>query len=76
MTAGAEAIVYGQRFDGVVRITDRAASGAGRSYLLETSLDRDGYAAVKALVTDYVRQAGRTSAIARSAGTLRADRPP
>jgi hypothetical protein len=54
---GVERVLYGQRIGGCVRLSDRPASGAGRSYLVERGLERDGYAAVKALVADYTQQA-------------------
>ena len=55
MSAG-ERVIYGQRINGCVRITDRPASGAGRSYLVERECEQDGYSAPKALVADYVEQ--------------------
>jgi hypothetical protein len=70
-TAGAERILYGQRIDGVVRITDRPATETGRSYLIETGLEQDGYAALKALVTDYVREARRLEAVPMASSALR-----
>jgi hypothetical protein len=51
-------VLYGQRVNGVVRITDNPASGRGRAYLVERELEHDGYGALKALVVDYVDQAG------------------
>src|SRR5271166_2000970 len=51
-----ERVIYGQRINGCVRITDRPASGRGRSYLVERELERDGYSALKALVADYIEQ--------------------
>lgn len=62
VTAG-ERILYGQRINGIVRVTDRPAGGRGRSYLIERGLEQDGYSAVKALVADYTRQAGRLDEI-------------
>ena len=52
-----ERILYGQRVDGVVRVTDVPALGRGRAYLVERQLERDGCDAVKALVADYLQQA-------------------
>ncbi len=43
-----ERVLYGQRINGSVRITDRPASGAGRAYLVERELEQDGYSALKA----------------------------
>jgi hypothetical protein len=48
-----ERVLYGQRINGCVRITDRPACGPGRSYLVERELEQDGYSALKALVADY-----------------------
>jgi hypothetical protein len=52
-----ERVLYGQRIDGVVRVTDRPASGPGRSYLVERELEQDGNSALKPLVQDYLAQA-------------------
>jgi hypothetical protein len=60
---GAERVLYGQRVDGVVRVTDKPADGRGRSYLIERGLEQDGYAALKALVRDYVSQSQRLKAV-------------
>jgi hypothetical protein len=51
-----ERVIYGQRVNGCVRITDRPASHGGRSYLVERECEQDGYSALKALVADYVEQ--------------------
>jgi hypothetical protein len=50
-------VLYGQRVNGVVRVTDVPACGRGRAYLVERELEQDGYDAVKALVSDYLEQA-------------------
>ncbi|MFL5844330.1 MAG: hypothetical protein ACJ762_06520 [Solirubrobacteraceae bacterium] len=47
-----ERIVFGQRVDGVVRVTDRPATGAGRSYLVDRGLTSK--AELDALVADYI----------------------
>ncbi len=36
---GEERILFGQRVDGVVRVTDVPAQGRGRAYLVERGLD-------------------------------------
>ena len=54
-----ERVLYGQRINGVVRVTDNPASGRGRAYLIERELEQDGNAALQALVHDYVEQAER-----------------
>ena len=61
-----ERILYGQRIDGVVRVTDVPANGHGRAYLVERELEQDGNAALNALVADYVQQARRLDAIPMS----------
>jgi hypothetical protein len=47
--AAGERVIYGQRVDGVVRLTDVPAHGRGRAYLIERELERDGYDALKAM---------------------------
>jgi hypothetical protein len=37
-----------------VRVTDVAAHGHGRAYLVERGLEQDGYSALKSLVADYL----------------------
>jgi len=54
-----ERVIYGQRVDGVVRLTDVPASPGGRAYLIERELEKDGYAAVEALIADYLAQAAQ-----------------
>ncbi len=52
-----ERIIYGQRVEGVVRLTDNPADGRGRAFLIERELEQDGNAALQALVADYLEQA-------------------
>jgi hypothetical protein len=52
-----ERVIYGQRINGSVRITDCPSSTGGRSFLVERELERDGLSALKALVVDYAEQA-------------------
>ena len=54
-----ERVLYGQRINGVVRVTDNPANGRGRAYLIERELEQDGNAALQALVHDYIEQAER-----------------
>jgi hypothetical protein len=54
-----ERVLYGQRINGVVRVTDNPANGRGRAYLIERGLEQDGNAALQALVHDYIEQAER-----------------
>jgi hypothetical protein len=52
-----ERILYGQRVNGRVRLTDRPATPGGRSYLIESGVEVDGFDALKALVAHYIEQA-------------------
>ena len=42
-----------------VRITDTPICGRGRAFLVERGLEEDGYAALQALVNDYIAQSKR-----------------
>ena len=68
--AGGERVLYGQRVDGVVRVTDRPAQPGGRSYLVERELERDGNGALDALVVDYLAQAQKLAAVPMSVAPL------
>lgn len=59
--ATGERVLHGQRVDTVVRITDSPADGHGRAYLVERGLEEDGYAALQALVADYLAECQRRS---------------
>ena len=50
-----ERILYGQRIDGVIRVTDRPAAEGGRAYLVERELDTKDE--LDALIADYLHQA-------------------
>jgi hypothetical protein len=50
-------ILYGQRIDGIVRVTDRPAGPCGRAYLVERGLETKGE--LDSLVADYLQQAAR-----------------
>jgi hypothetical protein len=66
-----ERVIYGQRINGGVRITDRPAAGDGRSYLVERELEQDGYSALKALIADYIEQAHKLDAIPMASSIVR-----
>ncbi len=68
---GGRRILYGQRIDGVVRVTDRPLDGVGRSYLVDCGLECDGYSALKALVADYTRQARTLDEVPMAASLVR-----
>lgn len=57
--AGVERVLYGQRVANVVRVTDVPVERPGRAYLVERGLEEDGYAALLALVADYLDTANR-----------------
>jgi hypothetical protein len=57
--AGVERVLYGQRVARVVRVTDVPVHRPGRAYLVERELEEDGYAALLALVADYLKTAKR-----------------
>src|ERR1700722_9540581 len=68
-TVGAgERILYGQRIDGIVRITDRPAdkvTTTNRAYLVESA--GDSKAELDAIVADYLHQAARLQVIPAAA---------
>ena len=68
-----ERVLYGQRINGAVRITDRPASGAGRAYVVERGLEQDGYSALQTLVGDYIDQARDLDAIPMASSRVRRD---
>ncbi|MBV8218734.1 MAG: hypothetical protein JO325_09730 [Solirubrobacterales bacterium] len=57
--AGVERVLYGQRVATVVRVTDVPVESPGRAYLVERGLEEDGYAALLALIADYLEIANR-----------------
>jgi hypothetical protein len=65
-----ERVLYGQRVNGVVRVTDVPAHGAGRAYLVERELEHDGYDALTALVADYLEQAERLGEVPMAVSPL------
>ena len=70
VSAGGQRILYGQRVDSVVRLTDNPVAGRGRAYLIERGLEQDGHAALIALVADYFDQAERLQEIPMGASLL------
>jgi hypothetical protein len=61
--AGQARVLFGQRVDGVVRLTDCPTGAGERSYLVERGLEQDGNSALKALIADYLDQAERHQTI-------------
>lgn len=66
-----ERVLYGQRINGRVRLTDRPADGSGRSYLVESGLEADGLQALETLVAHYIEQAGELDRVPMSTSALR-----
>jgi len=62
--AGETRGLYGIRIDGKPRIIDAAAEGQGRTYTVEEDLhEKGGNGEVRALVADYIAQAGQLGQI-------------
>jgi hypothetical protein len=68
---GEERVIFGQRVEGVVRLTDRPADDGGRSYLIERGLEQDGYAALQALIDEYKRDAQRLNRVPMATSAIR-----
>jgi hypothetical protein len=58
-----ERVLYGQRVDGVLCVTDAPVTGHRGAFLVERGLERDGDAALSALIADYLDQARRLDQI-------------
>ncbi len=52
-----ERVLYGQRIDGIVRVTDKPAVPGARSFLVERGLEKLGE--LDALLADYVAESER-----------------
>ena len=66
VVSAGERVLYGQRVDGVVRVTDVPAHAGGRACLVERGLEQEGSnanAALEALIADYLQQTRRLDAI-------------
>jgi len=67
---GGERLLYGQRVNGSVRVTDVPRTPGGRAYLVERDLQLDGNTALRALVSDYLAQSKRLNAIPMACSPL------
>ncbi len=56
-TTNEQRILIGQRYDGILRVTDEPADHDGPHYLIEPQLENT--AALDALITDYLATAKR-----------------
>jgi hypothetical protein len=68
---GGRRTICAQRINGVVRVTDRPADGCGRSYLVRHVHEDDGYSALRALVSEYTREARQLDQIPIAAALAR-----
>jgi hypothetical protein len=59
VVSSGERVLYAQRIGDILRITDCPADGSEPSYLVERAIKRDAYAALDALLADYVSEARR-----------------
>lgn len=66
-----ERVLYGQRINGRVRVTDRPAMPGGRSYLIESGVELDGFDALRALIDDYIEQARALDRVPMASSALR-----
>ena len=69
-----ERILYGQRVAGVVRITDCPAGRCDRAYLVERELEQEevgAFAALEAVVADYLEQARRHDELPMATSAVR-----
>ena len=64
-------VLYVQRIDRLLGVTDCPASGVGRTYLVEYGLDPRARSALHALVADYKRQAAELNQIPMVASVMR-----
>jgi len=71
--AGVARVLYGQRVGNVVRVTDVPVDQPGRAYLVERGLEEDGYAALLALVADYLETANELGVPPMSTTILKSD---
>ena len=73
---GGRRILCGQRINGVVRVTDRPAEGSGRCYLVRhvDEGEGDAFTALRALVSEYTREAGALDGIPVAAALARCAR--
>jgi hypothetical protein len=69
--AGRRRVLYGQRIDGIVRVTDRPAVGTRRCYLVERELHRKDE--LDALIADYLHQAHDLNDVPMSTSLLDRD---
>jgi len=60
-TPAGERVLYGQRVDGIVRVTDRPQAPGGRAYLVERGLETKPE--LDAMITDYLQQAAKLNEI-------------
>jgi len=74
--AGAgERMLFGRRVHGEAIVIDAPAASEGRVYLVERAVEQDGYAALMALVADYIQTATALGQIPMATSTQREQAP-
>jgi hypothetical protein len=69
--SGGERVLHGQQISGRVRVTDRPASGTGRSYVVEPELEPDGNSALTALLVDYIERSREFDEVPMASAAIR-----
>jgi hypothetical protein len=64
-------VLYCERINRGAQITDRPASGRGRTYVVEAALTLDGDSTLDALVCDYIEQARKLDEIPMASSVIR-----
>jgi hypothetical protein len=61
ISSAGERVIYAQRVDGAVRLSDKPATNSGRGYFIESGLH--SHTELQAIPIDYLDQAARRDAI-------------
>ena len=67
---GEQRVLYGQRVNGIARISDISQTRGQRAYLVERGLEQDGRSALNALIADYLAEAQRLGRVPMAATVL------
>jgi hypothetical protein len=67
---GEQRVLYGQRVNGTVRVSDVSQTRGKRAYLVERGLEQDGRSALNALIVDYLAEAQRLGRVPMAATVL------
>jgi hypothetical protein len=69
--SGGDRVIYGERVDGRLRVTDRPLAAPGCSYVVEHDLGQDGYPALVALLADYIERARELDEVPMASAVVR-----